>query len=51
MGDELDYVALAADAEAKAKSAEPLHVAALWRARNKSASVVTYITPIIPRSE
>jgi hypothetical protein len=31
MGDELDYVALAANAEANAKSAESLHLAALWR--------------------
>jgi hypothetical protein len=31
--DELDYVALAANAEAKAKSAESLHLAALWRER------------------
>jgi hypothetical protein len=30
-GDELDYVDLAANAEAKAKSAESLHLAALWR--------------------
>jgi hypothetical protein len=30
MGDELDYVALAANAEAKAKSAGSLHLAALW---------------------
>jgi hypothetical protein len=31
MGDELDYVALATDAEANAKSVESLHLAALWR--------------------
>jgi hypothetical protein len=31
LGDEPDYVALAASAEAKAKSAESLHQAALWR--------------------
>jgi hypothetical protein len=30
IGDELDYVALAANAEAKAKSAQSLHLAALW---------------------
>ena len=30
MEDELDYAALAADAEAKAKSADTLHLAALW---------------------
>ena len=30
MGDELDYVALAANAEAKARSAESLHLAVLW---------------------
>jgi hypothetical protein len=31
MEDELDYAALAANAEAKAKSADTLHLAALWR--------------------
>jgi hypothetical protein len=31
MGDELDYAALAVDAERKAMSAESLHRAALWR--------------------
>jgi hypothetical protein len=31
MEDELDYTALAARAEEKAKSAESLHLAALWR--------------------
>jgi hypothetical protein len=33
MGDDLDYAALAADAERKANSAETLHLAALWRER------------------
>jgi hypothetical protein len=31
MDDELDYAALAANAEANAKSADTLHLAALWR--------------------
>ena len=31
MSDELDYMALAANAERKAVSAESLHLAALWR--------------------
>jgi hypothetical protein len=31
MSDELDYIALAANAEHKAMSAESLHLAALWR--------------------
>jgi hypothetical protein len=31
MSDELDYVALATNAERKAMSAESLHQAALWR--------------------
>ena len=31
MGDELDYAALAADAERNARSAGSLHMAALWR--------------------
>jgi hypothetical protein len=33
MGDEPDYVSLAADAEEKAGSAEALHQAAFWRER------------------